>query len=676
MGKDKAIKVLNDLGLSPLFGDTWMAVAESGDEEKEERKVLVQWSDMGDGKFAPAGRTTPRLSPGVYECNMHPTVGLIVHKREIKTDELIDLPDSASAKVIEAIQKFWTLRKKFEERGQLYKRGMLLFGPPGCHAKGTGIVMADGSIKPIEEIEVGEKVMGPDSRPRIVLQLRRGKDKMYKITPIKGEPFIVNGHHVLSLSRSGEKDRNRPEVLNTTVNEFLELSKCAQERFKLRKCESLEFGNNPYLPLDPYYLGVWLGDGTSANTSITTADPEIEQFIYEYGAKLGTRIRKDNVKNNRASCYHFVGDGSYGGNPVLNLLRTLDLLGNKHIPKEYLTASEEVRLQILAGIVDTDGSYSAMAWRANEKIVKKGWKDHYDVIQVRENLAREVAQLARSLGLGVSLSKCTKTIKSSNFSGTYWRLSIYGDISRIPVKIERKKAQKGTPNKNPLVTGIKDIEPVGRGTYYGFTLSDDHLYMTEDFTIHHNSGKSASLILLAKDLVARGGIVLNAKMETYATMQAIQAIRSIENDRPIIVLLEDIDETLKYQSESNLLSLLDGEEQTDNCVFLASTNYPETLPPRFINRPSRFDEVIRVGMPNDTARRIYLKSRLLEGDLTESELDRWVAESEGLSLAHLRELVIGVFCFERTFEETLERLRKMKTVPSSSRDNDRGFGFH
>jgi Hom_end-associated Hint/Tape measure protein len=69
----------------------------------------------------------------------------------------------------------------------------------GCHAKGTLILMADGSVKAVETIEVGDQLLGPDNQAREVLSLARGVDFMYKITPSWGNPFVVNLHHKLRL---------------------------------------------------------------------------------------------------------------------------------------------------------------------------------------------------------------------------------------------------------------------------------------------------------------------------------------------------------------------------------------------------------------------------------------------------------------------------------------------
>jgi len=185
------------------------------------------------------------------------------------------------------------------------------------------------------------------------------------------------------------------------------------------------------------------------------------------------------------------------------------------------------------------------------------------------------------------------------------------------------------------------------------------------------SGKTVTVMLLTKELVENGGIVLNCN-DPHPTLKALEEIRKIEPDRPIICILEDIDEIINQCGESTILSLLDGESQINNVVYLATTNYPDRLDQRIINRPSRFDEVIKIGMPPRHVRSFYLRSRITKEELNDEDLERWLDDTNDLSIAHLKELVIAIFCLGRTYEETIERLKKMKTV---SNFNESKLGF-
>lgn len=172
------------------------------------------------------------------------------------------------------------------------------------------------------------------------------------------------------------------------------------------------------------------------------------------------------------------------------------------------------------------------------------------------------------------------------------------------------------------------------------------------------SGKTATIMLLTKDLVQRNGIVVYASRPEVATL-GLRTIRQVEPERPIICVLEDIDEIVQRYGEHDLLALLDGEMQTENVVFLATTNYPEVIAKRIINRPSRFDEVRKIGMPSAAARSSYLRSRLTPDELSNCDLEKWVNETDGFSIAHLKELMVCVYCLDRDYDETLARLRKM-----------------
>jgi len=74
--------------------------------------------------------------------------------------------------------------------------------PTGCHRAGQQLLMFDGSVKQVEEVVVGDLLMGPDSQPRAVLQLARGRGPMVEIRPVKGDPWVVNDEHILTLVRT------------------------------------------------------------------------------------------------------------------------------------------------------------------------------------------------------------------------------------------------------------------------------------------------------------------------------------------------------------------------------------------------------------------------------------------------------------------------------------------
>lgn len=180
------------------------------------------------------------------------------------------------------------------------------------------------------------------------------------------------------------------------------------------------------------------------------------------------------------------------------------------------------------------------------------------------------------------------------------------------------------------------------------------------------SGKTSTIHLLCRRLVQDSGGIILLIEEPYAAAQCLQMARQIEPKRPIIAIMEDIDALIERFGETQFLALLDGEAQVDNIVFVASTNYPERLDRRFVDRPSRFDTIRYIGMPSAAARKVYFEAK--EPSLIEDELDAWVEASEGFSIAHLKEMIIAVRCFGQSLSKVTERLEEMQSRKPTSDD--------
>ena len=404
--------------------------------------------------------------------------------------------------------------------------GMLVYNGLGsgkCLSKGTPLIKSDGKIIKVENVKVGDKLMGDDSKPRNVLSLGRGRDTMYEITPVKGDSFTCNSEHVLCVtpSQSGyyyqenktvknQKKKwvvdytnletlkktgkwfeteleakeffklicKRDNTVNISVKEYLKLSKSMKARLKLYR-KPINFEETE-VPIDPYLIGFWLGDGTSSRSEITSQDSAVLKY-------LANKLPEYKCYLQHQSKYQYrINSTEPKGNYFWNTIKSLNLVNNKHVPDIYKMNSRKVRLGVLAGLIDSDGHYN---------------KNCYEFCQKNERTFDDVLYIARSLGFAAykSKKKTSWTHKGVKNYGTAWRCTISGNLEQIPVKIKRKQATQREQPKDVLVTGFKVVEKP-EDDYYGFTLDGNHRFLLGDFTVSHNTCTS---IIIGEAMKAR-----------------------------------------------------------------------------------------------------------------------------------------------------------------------------
>ena len=194
MGSFKLLKITD---LQSLSDDT--VIPESDYSVTTPDGKFIQFAYIEETKQSP----TYSVNPGTWKI-VKTLQGYVLEKTSFVKDSILE-EFTNTKKIEEAVSCFFSNLHLYKEFGiEVPKRGVLLYGPPGCHAKGTNILMYDGRLKKVEDVKVGDLLMGPDSKPRTVLELAKNKQEMVKIIPNKGDPFIVNKDHILHLSPSGE----------------------------------------------------------------------------------------------------------------------------------------------------------------------------------------------------------------------------------------------------------------------------------------------------------------------------------------------------------------------------------------------------------------------------------------------------------------------------------------
>jgi len=432
------------------------------------------------------------------------------------------------------------------------KCGTMIFKISGCFGKDTPILNWNGTVIMSQNIKIGDKLIGDDGNIRNVLDITHGIDTLYSVKQSNGIEYIVNSKHTLLLKPndnnvirfhpnlfivkwfdhknlkyssknfkytsenkeeiyqnaiSFSKNLNTPEYLQIKVEDYIKLSdKIKSNLLGFKNKEGIHWDNRN-VEIDPYLLGLWLGDGNSNGNGFASNDVEIIQYFIDWANKnkmfivhqdkyffkinsyLNTR-KPIGYEENCKACIKkecnlcsVMNDKELieqTGRP-LNLFRTLlsyyNLINNKHIPEDFLMNSRENRLKLLAGIIDTDGCVH------NGKRIT--------ISQVNVILSKQIIVLAKSLGFIVHHRIVKKlnipfpnTDKLSNCKDQYI-INISGNIEVIPTILPRKKCVSSTPNKDYRKTSII-VSEIGLGEYYGFLLDNNHNFILEDFTACQN----------------------------------------------------------------------------------------------------------------------------------------------------------------------------------------------
>lgn len=190
------------------------------------------------------------------------------------------------------------------------------------------------------------------------------------------------------------------------------------------------------------------------------------------------------------------------------------------------------------------------------------------------------------------------------------------------------------------------------------------------------SGKTSTIQLICKDVISRSGVVFKF-VSPGIFSDGVRIFREIQPETPIVVLMEDIDSIIDTHNESEVLNILDGVDQINKVVYLATSNYPERLGQRLLNRPSRFDKRFKMGHPKKNSRKIYFNSIIDEQTKKDYNIDveKWVEDTEKMSIAHLKELFVAVCILGNSYDESIKTLRSMIEEAPSSKEEIDNIGF-
>ena len=340
---------------------------------------------------------------------------------------------------------------------------LLLLVHDECYDPNTNILMSDLTFKKIKDINIGDKVIVEGGLIKTVVKKTNGETDRYLIKQPYGNDYIVTKNHRLVLN-----EYKKGEVI-MTPEEYINSSKYRKQHLTRITSKGIELKDS-FDGMPPYLLGLWLGDGRSNSFTILVnkyEEPEILDYLGKMSQIMGIEFELKKSTSDKIVEFSF--------KKINNELRKINVLNNKHIPVEYINSSIESRLQLLAGIIETDGYCD-----------KK--KNCIEIGMNRLDLINQIRFIALSCGLSCSNVK----YKKSNYNTDVYRINISGQLSIIPLITSKKSFEGYSPKTNGRRNKV-DIEYIGVGEYIGIqvdaTNDDERKLILDDFTISMNSGK-------------------------------------------------------------------------------------------------------------------------------------------------------------------------------------------
>jgi hypothetical protein len=378
------------------------------------------------------------------------------------------------------------------DRANKEKKGLVILGIRrfAKALKNNELLYTQNKTIEIGNANVGDKIYDHEGKLTTITGVYpQGKIPIYKMTLEDGREIVCCENHIWRVLDK----RNKGSMKDLSLKQLLPIykNKRVHNGYKdgvTRNIEECHFAIPNNLPIeystktlsiDPYYLGLWLGDGSSRRLGITTIDEEIKNYVYEYAKQLNLEVRIDKLE-------YIITSGKLGGradkNNLLNSFKQLNLIKNKHIPNDYLYGDISQRLELLKGLMDSDGS-----------VFKNGT---ISFTTTNEQLSKDFYNLCRSLGINLNKKEfITKLYKKECKKG--WVFTLFTELPIFKLKRKLDNYKIGNKGKQFKInyTSIRNIELIGEDYATCITVDNkDKLFLTTNYTITHNSVIEASYI--------------------------------------------------------------------------------------------------------------------------------------------------------------------------------------
>ena len=361
-------------------------------------------------------------------------------------------------------------------------------------------VLTPSGFRAIGSLAVGDLVIGSMGFPtRVTGVYPQGRKPVYRVSSQDGASTLCCAEHLWAVSTAEDRSRGKPMRILETRDMIGRLRAAHRHRFELPLVSRpVEFEARA-VPMDPYALGLLLGDGcitTKTTPSFTTADQELAVALESAlsGIELFRKSDIDYVLR-RVEGGH---DGGIVPNPATATLRNLGLAGSrsstKFVPAVYLFNSSDRRLAILQGMLDTDGG----------PVRQRGRTCRVQYVTTSPQLKDDVLFLVRSLG---GVAYCRKRLAAGRTPGRArgravgYRSDAYVLDIRLPAgiapfRLSRKLASYRADGAGRPMRYVDSIEPAGEQDSVCISVAaSDSLYLTEDFLVTHNTLSDAFIIL-------------------------------------------------------------------------------------------------------------------------------------------------------------------------------------